>query len=235
MTDKLAFKLMTRKPKSVVCIYSGGMDSYTLAGFAHHNDWLHSCLSFDYGQRHKKELEYAQAVTEDWGVPHHFINLEALHHGEVFLGSALTNDIAVPEGHYAAENMKLTVVPNRNMIMLSIVIAYAVSHRLEAVWFGAHAGDHTIYPDCRPEFVDAMNRAALLADWHPVHVEAPFQYLDKAGILRIGLPIGLYYGNAWTCYKGGQLACGVCGSCQERLEAFAAIGEKDPLEYATHA
>jgi 7-cyano-7-deazaguanine synthase len=233
MSRNIVLKQKAYRAESVVCIYSGGMDSYTLAGFAHENGWLHSCLSFDYGQRHKKELEYARAVTEDWGTPHEFVSLRNLK--PHLLGSSLTeDDIAVPEGHYADDNMKLTVVPNRNMIMLSIAIAHAVSHACDTVWFGAHAGDHTIYPDCRPDFTRAMDHAAQIANWRPIRIEAPFQYLTKADILRIGHGIDLYYGNAWTCYKGGQLACGVCGSCQERLEAFEEIKQPDPLEYAPH-
>jgi 7-cyano-7-deazaguanine synthase len=148
-------------------------------------------------------------------------------------GSALTDSLPMPEGHYAEDNMKLTVVPNRNMIMLSIAIAYAVSHRLDEVWYGAHAGDHTIYPDCRSDFVAAMDYAAQIANWHPVHVRAPFQELTKATILSIGYTLGLDYADTWTCYQGSVKACGRCGSCQERLEGFAQIGKTDPLEYAT--
>jgi 7-cyano-7-deazaguanine synthase len=216
---------------NVVCIYSGGMDSYTLAGVARSQGVLHSCLSFNYGQRHAKELVYAADVCRDWAVPHHIIDLQNLK--PHLLGSALTDAVAVPEGHYAEPNMKLTVVPNRNMIMLSIAIAYAVSHALEEVWFGAHAGDHAIYPDCREEFVDTMDEAARIANWHSVRVVAPFQHMDKEAILRVGMPLGLQYQRSWTCYAGGALACGKCGSCQERLEAFDHLAWTDPLQYET--
>ena len=215
--------------KNVVCIYSGGMDSFTLVNQVHRLGMLHSCLSFDYGQKHSKELEYARFVCHELDVPHHVINLRNLK--PHLLGSALTDDVDMPQGHYAEETMKLTVVPNRNMIMLSIAVAYAVSHKLEAVNFGAHAGDHTIYPDCREPFVRLMDAAAQAANWHTVRVRAPYQHLDKAEILQIGYGLGLDYGKSWTCYQGGALACGKCGSCQERLEGFAKIGKVDPLEY----
>lgn len=216
--------------KNTVCIYSGGMDSYTLVSATFEEGRLHSCLSFDYGQRHRKELQYAAAVCKELDVPHHVIDLSAL--TPHLLGSALTDAVAMPEGHYAEENMKLTVVPNRNAIMLSVAVAYAVSHQLTAVRYGAHAGDHTIYPDCRPEFVELMDRVGRTANWHPVAVEAPYIHLDKFGILQIGFTLGLDYAKSWTCYKGGEVACGKCGSCQERLEAFARHGRRDPLAYA---
>lgn len=215
--------------KDTVCIYSGGMDSFTLVNQVYSEGQLHSCLSFDYGQRHKKELDYAHAVCQELNVAHHIISLESLK--PHLLGSALTDAVSVPEGHYQAENMKLTVVPNRNMIMLSIAIAYAVSHKLHTVMFGAHAGDHEIYPDCRAEFVQKIDQIAQMANWHSVRVLAPFQVLDKAAILRIGFNLGLDYGKSWTCYAGGELACGKCGSCQERLEAFTQVEHVDPLEY----
>lgn len=219
----------TGRAKDTVCIYSGGMDSYTLVGMTREEGRLHSCLSFDYGQRHAKELEYARENCAVWGIPHRVINLESL--APCLAGSALTMGAELPEGHYADDNMKLTVVPNRNMIMLSIAIAYAISNKLEEVRYGAHSGDHTIYPDCRPEFVHAMSNVAQLCDWWSVVVDAPFINLDKARILLIGHQIGLDYSRSWTCYAGREKACGKCGSCQERLEGFATIGRTDPLEY----
>lgn len=219
--------------KQTVVIYSGGMDSFTLAAMTHQQGDLHSCLSFDYGQRHRVELEYARQNCQDWGVPHHIVDLHSV--GDLIArgegGGALLRDQPVPEGHYADENMKQTVVPNRNMIMLSIAAGYAMSHKLRVVRYGAHSGDHTIYPDCRPEFVKAMIDAVAIADWHRVWIETPFLGLDKTSILKIGFAIGLDYARSWTCYKGNDVACGKCGSCQERLEAFKNLGERDPLEY----
>ena len=216
----------------VVCIYSGGMDSFTLVNKAHTEGVLDSCLSFHYGQRHAKELSYAASVCKELNVPHHTISMLAIK--PHLLGSALTDSVDMPEGHYAEANMKLTVVPNRNMIMLSIAIAYAVSHELDEVWFGAHSGDHTIYPDCRRPFVELIDRLAAIANWHPVRVRAPFQAFDKAAILQIGFALGLDYAHSWTCYAGGDRACGRCGSCQERLSAFASLDKTDPLDYVTH-
>lgn len=220
--------------KDTVCIYSGGMDSFTLVTETHDAGRLHSCLSFHYGQRHAKELVYAEAYCGDLDVEHHVIDLRSIR-DVAMLGSALTSALAVPEGHYAEDTMKATVVPSRNMIMLAIASAYAVSHKLSRVLFGAHGGDHAIYPDCRPEFVSAMNTAALLANWRPVSIEAPYLGLTKGDILMRGFAVNsrLDYAKSWTCYKGEQLACGVCGSCQERLEAFAELQIKDPLPYAT--
>jgi 7-cyano-7-deazaguanine synthase len=218
------------KPDTVA-IYSGGMDSFTLVTDVHYAGRLDSCLSFNYGQRHKKELLYAtRHCATLFGVTHHIIDLGSL--SPHLLGSALTDQSDMPEGHYSDESMKLTVVPNRNAIMLSIAIAYAVSHKLDRVVFGAHAGDHTIYPDCRPEFAAAMNLVGMLANWHKVEVEAPYLHLTKVGILEIGDHLELDYSQSWTCYKGEEKACGKCGACQERLEAFAKLDWKDPLEYA---
>jgi len=217
-----------------VIIYSGGMDSFTLFHKALRTFGSQNvrALSFDYGQRHKKELEYAHAEALRCGVEHHIIGLQSV--TKLLGGSALTDDIAVPEGHYAQENMKLTVVPNRNMMMLSIAVAYAVSQGAEQVWFGAHAGDHDIYPDCRASFVEAMDTVTQIANYQPVRVVAPFQELTKKTILEAGFSYGLSsqdYKRSWTCYKGGELACGKCGSCVERLEAFEAVGHIDPLLY----
>ncbi len=216
--------------KDTVAIYSGGMDSFTLVNELHETGFLHSCLLFDYGQRHAKELEYAKRVCHELGVPAHVVNMRTIA-GIAMTRSALTGDTPVPEGHYAADNMKLTVVPNRNMIMLSVAIAYAVSNNLDRVACGVHAGDHTIYPDCRPEFIDLMNQVAKIANWQPVQVCAPYLNETKVEIIARGKALGLDYAKSWTCYKGLDKACGVCGSCQERLEGFAANGIKDPLEY----
>lgn len=215
--------------KDTVCIYSGGMDSFTLVNMVHGEGRLAAALSFNYGQRHAKELFYAQQVCKDLGVRHLVIPLHSIQ--PCLAGSALTDQEHLPEGHYADDNMKQTVVPNRNMIMLSIAIAFAVSNKLARVCFGAHSGDHTIYPDCRPEFVMRMDELGRTANWDAVAVEAPYINLDKYGILKIGYDLGLDYAQSWTCYRGLALACGRCGSCQERLEAFARLGRTDPLHY----
>lgn len=218
---------------TVVVIYSGGMDSFTLLHLARARGHKVHALSFNYGQRHVRELEAAATVCQAEGIPHKVIDIRAM--SEVMAGSSLTSDIEVPEGHYQEASMKSTVVPNRNMILLSLATGYAVTAGAQAVWFGAHGGDHAIYPDCRPEFIEKMDAVCRVANYEPVAVEAPFMALDKGEILAEGLKLGLDYSQTWTCYNGRELACGRCGSCVERLEAFNAHGLKDPLAYERDA
>jgi 7-cyano-7-deazaguanine synthase len=214
---------------SLVVIYSGGMDSFTLLNLARARGHDVHALSFNYGQRHIKELDYARAVCASLGIPHKVVDIRAM--SEVMAGSALTSDIEVPEGDYAESNMKATVVPNRNMILLSLATGYAVTVGAGAVWYGAHGGDHAIYPDCRPEFIRKMDAVCQIANYESVGIEAPFMAMDKGEILAEGLKLNLDYSQAWTCYNGREKACGRCGSCVERLEAFASQGLADPLAY----
>lgn len=214
---------------TVVVIYSGGMDSFTLLHKARAQGLAVHALSFNYGQRHVRELEAASSVCADLGIPHKVIDIRAM--SEVMAGSALTSEVEVPEGHYEEDSMKATVVPNRNMILLSLATGYAVTAGAGAVWYGAHGGDHAIYPDCRPEFVEKMDAVCRVANYQPVAIEAPFMTLDKGEILAEGLQLGLDYSQTWTCYNGRDRACGRCGSCVERLEAFARHGVTDPLPY----
>lgn len=222
--------------KSAVTILSGGMDSATLA-FAvrsidpEFNYEKQHFVSFNYGQRHVKELDCARAIAKFLDSQHTVIDLSQV--GPHLKGSALTDGVEMPEGYYAEENMRLTVVPNRNAIMLSIAWGIAEGEKADAVFYGAHAGDHDIYPDCRPEFVEALSgafRSGTFGD-KPVGIYAPFLNIDKAEILRRGLSMGVPYELTWTCYKGDSVACGVCGSCQERLWAFDQVGKEDPLPY----
>ncbi|MEX1222313.1 MAG: 7-cyano-7-deazaguanine synthase QueC [Idiomarina sp.] len=215
--------------QKVVVIYSGGMDSFTVLHRALANGCEVYALSFDYGQRHSKELNYAANVCEQHGIPHKIVDITAIN--QLLAGSSLTDNIDIPEGHYEEDSMKSTVVPNRNMILLSLAIGYAVSLKADAVYYGAHSGDHAIYPDCRPEFVLKMNEVSLLANYEPVRVHSPYLEQDKAAILADGLAMGLDYANTWTCYNGRDKACGKCGACVERLEAFAANQQTDPLAY----
>jgi 7-cyano-7-deazaguanine synthase len=209
------------------------MDSYTLLHLARARGFKVHALSFNYGQRHVRELECAASVADSLGIPHKVIDIRAMN--EVMSGSALTSGIEVPEGHYEEDSMKATVVPNRNMILLSLATGYAVTVGAGAVWYGAHGGDHAIYPDCRPEFVEKMDAVCRVANYEPVAIEAPFMALDKGEILELGLELGLDYRQTWTCYNGRARACGRCGSCVERLEAFAAQGVTDPLDYEERA
>lgn len=216
---------------TTVVIYSGGMDSFTVLHRALHEGLNVHALSFDYGQRHARELDIARQVCAALGLPHQVVDIRAIH--GLIDNSALTNpDQTMPQDDYATDNLRATVVPNRNMILLSLAIAKAVNIGAGRVDYGAHGGDHVLYPDCRPEFVEAMNLVAGIANFEPVKLNAPYLYASKADILREGLAMGLDYGHTWTCYEGRELACGVCGSCRERLAAFAANGVEDPLAYS---
>ncbi|MFN6970557.1 MAG: 7-cyano-7-deazaguanine synthase QueC [Rheinheimera sp.] len=216
-------------PQKVVVIYSGGMDSFTVLHNAIRAGHDVYALSFNYGQRHVKELICAQNVCQELGIHHKIVDISAIN--QLIGGSSLTDDIEVPEGHYAADNMKSTVVPNRNMILLSLAVGYAVSLDAQAVYYGAHSGDHFIYPDCRPEFVQKMNDVCQIANYEPVDIISPYLQQTKIDILKDGLAMGLDYSKTWTCYNGREKACGKCGSCQERLEAFTLNNATDPLPY----
>lgn len=216
--------------KSVV-ICSGGLDSTVLLYYARTVSEPH-VLSFDYGQRHAKELEYAARTCALLNLEHDVVDLTTC---QTLLKSALTFEGEVPHGHYAAENMKATVVPNRNAIMLSIAYGYAVSLGAERVFIGAHAGDHAIYPDCRSEFFSMLNCAFTEGnEWaSPIpQLEPSFIHLTKANIVEIGQQYGVPFIDTWSCYEGGELHCGKCGTCVERREAFALAKVEDPTAYA---
>lgn len=217
-------------PKAVV-IYSGGMDSYTVLHRALRQGYALHALSFHYGQRHSRELEVAQRVCRELGIAHQIVDIRAIH--SLIDGSALTDASRdLPGGDYDAANMASTLVPNRNMILLSLAIAQAVNIGAEVCFYGAHGGDHVLYPDCRPEFVERMNDVAAIANFEAVRIDAPYLHVDKREILADGLAMGLDYTQTWTCYLGEALACGECASCRERLAAFAANGLDDPIRYA---
>ena len=216
--------------KNVILIYSGGMDSTVALYHLLEQGYGVRCLSINYNQRHNKELNYAQAMCLKLGVEWQFADLTNI--SPLLAGSALTSDdVQVPEGHYAAESMKATVVPNRNMIMLSVAIGWAVSVKAEYVCYAAHAGDHTIYPDCRKEFAAAIDTCALLCDWHQVELMRPFISKSKTEIAELGEFLKVPFEETWSCYKGGEKHCGVCGTCVERIEALAEAGVTDLTEY----
>lgn len=216
--------------ENVVVIFSGGMDSFTILNQANHNENYNvHALSFDYGQRHVKELHCAKSVCAELGIPHQVVDISSIN--ALMKGSALTDNIDVPEGHYESESMKQTVVPNRNMVLISLAVAHAVSINATKVFYGAHSGDHAIYPDCRPAFVHAMNAVCAIANYEAVEIVCPFLDKSKIDILAAGLALNLDYAKTWTCYNGREKACGKCGSCQERLEAFELNKTTDPLPY----
>lgn len=213
----------------VIC--SGGLDSVSLAHVLAAKGELSRLVSFDYGQRHRKELDYAAACAKRLNVPHHIIDMRTI--GAALTGSALTDDIDVPEGHYAEESMKLTVVPNRNAIMLTIAYGIAAANGDTGVATAVHGGDHYIYPDCRPGFTDAfdkMQREAL-DGYADVSLVTPFVHRTKADIVVDGAKADTPFADTWSCYNGGEIHCGRCGTCVERREAFHIAGIADPTEY----
>lgn len=220
-----------------VAIVSGGMDSVTLAHYVKEKvDEVHG-LGFNYGQRHKKELTFAEKLVKA-GVLDSYQVVDLTNLKALLSKSVLTDhDRDVPDGHYAEETMKQTVVPNRNMIMLSIAAGFAVTiEATRGVWTGVHGGDHFIYPDCRPGFIDAANRTIKVAnegflDFDTGAVNAPFLMGTKGDIVLIGTELGVDYAQTWSCYKGGRIHCGRCGTCVERKEAFGEHKIVDPTKY----
>lgn len=214
--------------KNSVIIVSGGMDSITL--LYDHKDEIALGISFDYGSNHNaREIPFAKMHCERLGIKHITINLDFMH--RYFKSSLLDGAEAIPEGHYADDNMKSTVVPFRNGIMLSIAIGIAESNNLDQVFIANHGGDHTIYPDCRPEFINAIDAAATAGTYNNVKVVAPYTKITKSDIARIGKKLGIDYTETWSCYKGGKVHCGKCGTCVERKEALAEAGIEDKTIY----
>lgn len=217
-----------KKMKESAIIVSGGLDSVTL--LYDRADEIALAVSFDYGQNHgSRELPLAKLHCERLGIPHITIPLAFMH--QYFKSSLLSGAEAIPEGNYDDENMKSTVVPFRNGIMLAIATGIAESQGLKRVLIANHGGDHTIYPDCRPEFIDAMNAATEAGTYVNVGVVAPYTNITKADIVRRGHELGIPYSLTWSCYKGGDCHCGKCGTCMERKEAFRVAGVDDPTIY----
>ena len=218
----------TDQMKDSVIIVSGGLDSITL--LYDKAETIALAVSFDYGQNHgTKELPFAAHHCRKLGIPHITIPLSFMH--RYFKSSLLDGAEAIPEGHYAEENMKSTVVPFRNGIMLAIATGIAESHGLKRVYIANHGGDHAIYPDCRPEFIRAMDGAATAGTFVNVRIEAPYTNITKADIVRRGTALDIDYSKTWSCYKGADLHCGKCGTCVERKEAFQEAGVNDPTKY----
>lgn len=214
--------------KDSVIIVSGGMDSITL--LYEKKEEIALAVTFDYGSNHNaKEITWAKVHCERLKIKHIVIKLDFMH--KYFTSSLLEGADAIPEGHYADENMKSTVVPFRNGIMLSIAAGIAESNGLKKVLIANHGGDHTIYPDCRPAFIKAMNEATENGTYVNVSICAPYTNITKADIARIGKRLGIDYSETWSCYKGGEKHCGKCGTCIERKEALALAGIEDKTEY----
>ncbi|MCX8053722.1 MAG: 7-cyano-7-deazaguanine synthase QueC [Armatimonadetes bacterium] len=229
-------QVRTENSKKAVVLLSGGLDSSTTAAIAKAEGFEIYALTFDYGQRHAREIESAMAVAESLGVQRHLVlrlDLRAIG------SSALTDDIEVPLDRTEDEigsGIPVTYVPARNAIFLSIALAYAESIGAEHIFIGVSQVDYSGYPDCRPGFIEAFERMANLATKAGVEganfrIHTPLANLSKAEIIRQGIKLGLDYSLTWSCYKGGKKACGRCDSCKLRLAAFAQAGFSDPLEY----
>jgi 7-cyano-7-deazaguanine synthase len=218
-----------------VAVVSGGLDSAVLAHHLLDGGWAVRLLSFDYGQRHAKELDHAARLATALGARHDVVDVTSA--GRLLSGSALTDPgVDVPDGHYTDESMRSTVVANRNAIFAQVAVGVAVAEGAAAVALGIHAGDHPIYPDCRPAFVEAAEHLARVANEgfaaDGFRVLAPFLDWSKADIVRRGADLGVDLAATWSCYRGGDVHCGSCGTCVERREAFELAGVADPTSYA---
>ena len=221
--------------KTALLSLSGGMDSATLLGVLIDEGYEINCIGFFYGSKHGTwEMAAAMKTAKHYDVPYEVVNLT-----EVFgkiKSNLLTSGGVIPEGHYEEKTMETTVVPGRNMIFISILAGIAASRGVREVYVGVHSGDHAIYPDCRPQFISAMKPAVWRATGSSlkgVQLVTPFLYKDKGSILEEGLQLKVPYELTRTCYKDQPVACGRCGSCQERLEGFARNDVADPIMYET--
>jgi 7-cyano-7-deazaguanine synthase len=218
-----------------VLVVSGGMDSATMAYYYKSKGYEVHLVGFDYGQRHSKELDCLHKIGEQLKAMVTVIDLTQIKY-LIGTSSLTSNDITVPDGHYAEETMRITVVPNRNAMMLSIATAIGIAEKAEIVATGIHAGDHFIYPDCRPAFFEPLSEAFTKGnEGHAdenFHLEAPFINKTKADIAKLGDDLGVPYELTWSCYKGGEVHCGRCGTCVERIEAFLISETTDPTIYA---
>ena len=208
-----------------ILIYSGGLDSTTL--LYEYRDSIELAVTFDYGSKHNaREIACAVENCKRLGVRHMIIPLEFI--GKYFRSDLLQGGGEIPEGNYDDENMRSTVVPFRNGIMLAVAAGLAESYELDTVLLANHAGDHAIYPDCRPEFIDAFDKAAVAGTYNGVHIVSPYCDITKRDIALRGREFGVDFALTYSCYKGGEKHCGVCGTCRERLEALAGF---DPTDY----
>lgn len=214
----------------VIVLCSGGMDSVAALHQACRDHEVVAALSFHYGSKHNdREIPFAADHALTLGVRHEVVTLDFV--GRLFASDLLLSGGAIPEGHYEEANMKHTVVPFRNGIMLSVAAGLAESCEAEAVVIAAHSGDHAIYPDCREPFMEAMGDAIRLGTYAGISLLRPFIDLDKAGIAARGTELGVDFARTWSCYQGGEIHCGRCGTCVERREAFLLAGLEDPTTY----
>jgi 7-cyano-7-deazaguanine synthase len=215
---------------SALVLLSGGLDSTTLLTRAVLSSTVSrvEAVFVNYGQRHIRERESSILIAQLLGVKWHQLDLTGF--GQSVRSALTSRDVDVPHGHYAAENMSLTVVPGRNAVFLSAAAGLAATLGLDQVQAAVHAGDHPIYPDCRPEFMTALGQALRLG--YDVALRTPFVTYTKAQIAFLATEYGAPVALSWSCYEGGERHCGRCGTCVERAEAFHLAGAPDPTDYA---
>lgn len=226
-------KIFASVQEKIIPIVSGGLDSTTMLFFLAANGYkIEEVLTFNYAQKHKVETKYAKKVIarfseQNYDVSHKVVDISNI--GEMISQGALTGDAELPKQVYDVETQKITVVPNRNMIFLSIAAARAITLKIGNIGYAAHASDYSVYPDCRPEFIEAIDKALLLGNlWDPVHLIAPFKHLSKTEIVKLGLEINVPFELTWSCYLGGDRPCLECGTCLERTESFHNNNVVDP-------
>jgi 7-cyano-7-deazaguanine synthase len=219
------------KKQKVVILVSGGMDSVTALYDASKKYRVICGMSFDYGAKHNaREIPFAAFHCQKLRIPHFVIPLDFIR--DMFASDLLKSGGEIPEGHYEEATMKQTVVPFRNGIMMAIAAGYAESAGAEGIVIAAHLGDHAIYPDCREEFMASMGEAIRLGTYKQIEVIRPFIAMNKAQIAKRGKELRVDFSYTWSCYKGGDIHCGRCGTCVERREAFIIAGVKDLTVYA---
>ena len=215
----------------VVVLLSGGMDSVCALYHARAEHEVALALSFDYGSKHNaREIPFARWHAGEIGVEHQVIDLGFIN--EHFSSDLLQSGGDIPEGHYEESSMKSTVVPFRNGIMLAVAAGVAESRGVKGLVIAAHSGDHAIYPDCREDFMSPMAQAIDAGTYANVRLLRPFIDMRKEDIVARGNALGVDLSQTWSCYKGGEIHCGVCGTCVERREAFHLADFKDPTEYS---
>jgi len=232
--------IIIMNPEKVIAVVSGGLDSTTMLYHIIEQGYHPIVLTFHYGQKHKLEIEYAQATCDKLGLEHHVISIPALP------GSSLTDkDVEVPKEDYSVETQKLTVVPNRNMVFLSVAASYAIAYGCKWIFYAAHHNDEAVYPDCTRAFVDNMNMTLNVATYKMPQIDAPFIDKTKAEIVKIGHELGVPFEDTWSCYDPVEVTvskdavafskemahCGVCGTCRERKNAFEESNVEDPTIY----